>query len=472
MNRDDVIRAFPHAVGPEKSILSSMIQYPDEYIGFAIEFGISSATFYFPAHQVIFAEMLKRYEKGEPIELVSFTQSLLDQGTLDRAGGPAALADIYTYAPSPGHFAYHLKGVKDKFALRSLLNFCATTEESVWSDPEEVDQLLDTSEAAILAIREGREVMSVESIKLAVERWAQRLKERLEGKSNVGVIATGFAGLDRKMGGGLRPGEVFVIAARPSMGKTSLMLDIVAHVALAQGMPAMVFSCEMTRDMLVERLIHSEARFPTTSLNDGYRPTKSDLQGLMRAASAVANSGIIIDDTEAITISKLRAKARRKKRECGIRLIAIDYIQLMRSDSKQAAGSREREIAEISAGVKGLAKELGVPIILLAQLNRGPEKRGFGDSIGKPRLSDLRESGSIEQDADQVGLLYRPAYYAEYVEDKMRKAGEAELILAKNRGGETGIVDLTFIEEQMRFENGKPVKKLETAQSHWSDDRR
>ncbi len=237
-------------------------------------------------------------------------------------------------------------------------------------------------------------------------------------------------------------------------------MNIVEHICMDQKKPTMVFSCEMSAFQLVQRLVFSRSKFAMSQLNRGYTPTKGDLQRIQRAAVETSSAKLFIDDTAGISINELRAKARRKKRDEDIQFIAIDYLQLMKSRTKQAENSREREIAEISAGIKSLAKELAIPILILAQLNRGPESR-TGKNVGVPRMSDLRESGAIEQDADMVGLLYRTAYYAEDEAEKEQKAGEAELVLAKNRNGETGHIPLTFIADLMRFETGAPVRDAE-----------
>jgi replicative DNA helicase len=268
-------------------------------------------------------------------------------------------------------------------------------------------------------------------------------------------LSSGFSGMDN-LGVTLKPGEMFVIAARPSMGKTSLMMNIVERVALDSGHRGMVFSIEVTRKQLVQNFINARAKFDARKVSRGIKPDKGDLQRIQRAAIEIASSKIIINDMSGISVGQLRAIARRRHREQPLQWIAIDYLQLMKATSKQAEGSREREVAEISAGIKGLAKELAIPIIILAQLNRGPEAR-TGKSLGKPRLSDLRESGALEQDADVVGLLYREAYYAVDAEAKAASAGRAQLDIAKNRNGPTGIVPLTFIAELMRFEDGEPV---------------
>ena len=454
---DDVTRALPHALGPEKSLLSSMLQDPQEYIGVAIEEKLTKEHFYLPAHSTLFGFLIELFEGGHEVELVSLVQRLLDRGLLDRVGGPAALTDLYTYAPSPGHFRHHLQHVKDKFVLRSIIQNSNEAIAQAYDAPDEVAALLDSVEAKILAIREGSETNKAPTIRQSVEEVIEQFQALLAGEQGAQGMSTGYEELDRKCSG-LKPGEMFVVAARPSMGKTSLMMNIVEHICVDQAKPTMVFSCEMSSFQIVQRLLFSRARYAMSQISRGYKPNKGDLQRIQRAAAEVTQSKLFIDDTPGISINELRAKARRKKRDEDIQFIAIDYLQLMKSRTKQAENSREREIAEISAGIKGLAKELGLPILILAQLNRGPEGR-TGKSLGVPRMSDLRESGAIEQDADMVGLLYRTAYYAENDEEREAEAGKANLLLAKNRNGETGDVPLTFIAELMRFESGPPVQE-------------
>lgn len=456
---DDVTRALPHALGPEKSLLSSMLQEPQEYIGVAIEEKLTAEHFYLPSHSTLFGFLIELFEKGQEVELVSLVQRLLDKGLLDRVGGPAAITDLYTYAPSPGHFRHHLQHVKDKYVLRSIIQNSNEAIAQAYDAPDEVAALLDTVEAKILAIREGAETNKSPTIKQTVEEVSMQFQKLLAGEMGAQGLTTGFNVLDR-MSSGLKPGEMFVVAARPSMGKTSFMMNIVEHICMDLGKPGMVFSCEMSAFQLVQRLVFARAKFATSQLSRGYKPNKGDFQRIQRACVETAQSKIFIDDTAGISINELRAKARRKKRDEDIQFIAIDYLQLMKSRTKQAENSREREIAEISAGIKGLAKELSVPILILAQLNRGPESR-TGKSLGVPRMSDLRESGAIEQDADMVGLLYRSAYYAENEEEREAEAGKANLVLAKNRNGETGDVPLTFIAELMRFESGPPAREAE-----------
>lgn len=451
----DVTRALPHALGPEKSLLSSMLQEPQEYIAVAVEEKLTTDHFYLPTHSTLFGYLLELYAGGQEIELVSLLQRLLDRGLLARVGGPSALTDLYTYAPSPGHFRHHLHLVKDKYVLRAIIQNSTEAIIQAYDAPDEVAALLDTVEQKMLSIREGRESANTFDLKSTVAAAQKQFQEMLSGRKDIHGITTGFEVLDR-MSGGLKPGEMFVVAARPSMGKTSFMMNIVEHVCMDLNKPTMVFSCEMQALQLVQRLLYARSRFSVSKISKGYTPGKLELQKVPATALEIARSKLFIDDTPGISINELRAKARRKKRDAGIEFIAIDYLQLLRSNSKQAENSREREISEISGGIKSLAKELGVPVLILAQLNRGPENR-TGSSLGIPRMSDLRESGSIEQDADLVGLLHRAAYYAKDDEEREETDGKAELVLAKNRSGETGFIPLTFIADLMRFETGHPA---------------
>lgn len=446
----DVMRSMPHAIGAEKSILSTMLKDPGVYIDAALEKGITRDHFYMPGHGRLFEIIRRLNEKGQEIELVSLTQLLHDKGELDRVGGPAAITDIYGYSPNAAHFAHHASIVIDKYLLRQLIREASQIVADSYDNPEEVAPVLDAAEAAILRVRSEGEIVQAATIKTGVAAVIQHMEELLAGKQDARGIATGYVDLDR-MTKGAKPGEMIVVAARPSMGKTSLMMNIAEHVVVDQEEPGLVFSCEMTAFQIIQRLVFSRARFPMAQLDKGFKPKRDELLRIKRAAEEIAKAPLFIDDTPGLTIDALRAKARRRKREDKIKFIAIDYLQLLRSVSKQAQNAREREIGEISAGIKGLAKELDLPILVLAQLNRGPEGR-TGKQLGVPRMSDLRESGTIEQDADVIGLLYRSAYYAD-AEDKDEVAGEAELLLAKNRNGETGPVPLTFIAELMRFES-------------------
>jgi replicative DNA helicase len=345
--------------------------------------------------------------------------------------------------------------VKDKFVLRSIIRQSSEAINQAYDAPAEVSTLLDQVERNILAIRESREDANTFDLRDSVKQAIKRFEQLLSGQQALQGLTTGFERLDA-MSGGMKPGEMFVVAARPSMGKTSFMMNIVEHVCLDLNKPSLVFSCEMTSLQLVQRLLYARARFSVSRFAKGFVPGKPEIARVQETGLEIGRSTLFIDDTAGISIDELRAKARRKWRDSGIAFIAIDYLQLLKSRSKQAETSREREIAEISGGIKNLAKELSVPILILAQLNRGPETRA-GSGAGIPRMSDLRESGAIEQDADLVGLLYRHAYYAKDDQERAALEGKAELVLAKNRNGETGGVPLTFIADLMRFESGPPA---------------
>jgi replicative DNA helicase len=277
----------------------------------------------------------------------------------------------------------------------------------------------------------------------------ERIEQIYENRGSVTGLGTGFYELD-KLTGGLQPADMIVIAARPSMGKTALAMNIAEHVATELKKPVAIFSLEMSADKLTERVLCSRARIDLQRIRDGFL-SERDFPRLTAAAGILAASPLYIDDSAVLTIAELKARARRLKSQYDIELIVIDYLQLLRAVSRKAQDNRQVEIAEISSGIKALAKDLHIPVIALAQLNRQPEVRGREGS--RPRLSDLRESGSIEQDADVVGLLYRAEYYELDEDAKAEKAGQAELILAKQRNGPTGDVPLTFLHQFTRFEN-------------------
>ncbi len=441
----------PHALGAEKSILSSMLNEPSEFIGRAVEQQLGPDHFYLPAHATLFEHLLECYHKGVEVELVGLVQRLADRGLLDRIGGPQAVYEIFTYAPNAGYFERHLQLVKDKFVLRSIIRTSNEAIALASDSPEEVGELLDRVERSVLGIRNLADTKPMATIRDTVGEVVEIIDKLLSRGGGIEGLSSGYADLDR-LTNGLKPGEMFVIAARPSMGKTSLMMNIVEHVCLDQGVPCLVFSCEMSSRQLVQRMLFSRARFAGAKLHDGRKPSPPEIRRIMQVSEQLADSRLFLDDTPGISIDEVRAKARRRKRDDGIGLVAIDYLQLMRSHSRQADNSREREISEISAGVKGIAKEPDVPMIVVAQLNRGPENR-TGKNLGVPRMSDLRESGAIEQDADLIGLLYRPEYYADADDEPQDDtAGKAELNIAKNRNGQTGSVPLTFLAELMRFE--------------------
>ncbi|PYL42469.1 MAG: replicative DNA helicase, partial [Verrucomicrobia bacterium] len=315
-----------------------------------------------------------------------------------------------------------------------------------YEEQDEVNNLLDEVEQRIFAVGEDRFKGQMLSMKDQVMEAIESIEKLYERKGGITGISTGFVEFDR-MTSGLHSSEMIVIAARPSMGKTALAMNIAEHVGINEKLPVGVFSLEMSSQQLVQRLLCSRARVNLQKVRDGFLGER-DFPSLTAAASKLAEAKIFIDDSASLSILELRAKARRLKAQQDVQLIIVDYLQLVRSTSRRAQDNRQLEISEISAGLKGLAKELKIPIVVVAQLNRQPEQRAGG----KPRLSDLRESGSIEQDADLVALLVRPELYEEDEEARVEKAGEAELIIAKQRNGPVGEIPLTFLKEFTRFE--------------------
>lgn len=442
----DIHRAPPHSVEAEQGVLGSMLLSPKEVIPEVVG-QVGPDYFYVPSHQTIFVALVDMWDSGEAVDLITFTQRLRDMGHLETVGGPALITNLYSFVPTAANVGYYVDIVRDKYILRSLI---ATSTENVWRAYEEQDEvgpLLDEAESRLLSIGDDRYKTDVRSMKDNVMVAIEQIGDAYERKGGIIGIATGFSEFDR-MTGGLRDSEMVVIAARPSMGKTALAMNIAEHVTVNDGKAVGVFSLEMSVDQLTQRLLCSRARVNLQKLRDGFLGER-DFPSLTAAAAKLSEAKMLIDDSSGMSILELRAKARRMKSKHDICLVIVDYLQLLRSTSKRGQENRQVEVSEISAGLKNLAKEIKVPVVVLAQLNRQPEARHGG----RPRLSDLRESGSIEQDADLVALLTRPEIYEEDHEVRAEMAGEAELIIAKQRNGPVGEVPLTFLKEFTRFED-------------------
>lgn len=428
-------------------VLGSMLLDPAQIVGECVE-RIKPEAFYHPAHQTIFEILVEHWsDPGKPgLDLITLTQVLKDRNLLDRVGGAAYVTKLFTFVPTAANVSFYLDIVREKQLLRRIINTCTECVSRAYEEQGEINSLLDEVEQKVFAISEERQTGGVQEMSGLVLEAIEAIEKIYERKGQVSGISTGFSDLD-KMTNGLHPSQMLVIAARPSMGKTAFSMNVVEHVALELKLPVAVFSLEMSCQQLVQRLICSQARVNLQKVRDGYMG-QQDFHTLTTAASRLGESKILIDDTAGISILELRAKARRMKAQHNIQLIVIDYLQLLRSDSKRGQENRQLEISEISAGIKALAKDLDLPIIVLAQLNRQPEGRG-----GRPRLSDLRESGSIEQDADVVALLVREEVYKDDEEEKEKVSGMAELIIAKQRNGPVGEIPLTFLKEYTRFED-------------------
>jgi len=422
-----------------------MLISPHETIAECVE-KINEEYFYVPAHRTIYDVLVDLWNTRQGIDLITFTQVLRDRNLLDSVGGAAFVTNLFTFVPTAANVQYYLEIVRDKYILRQIISAATESVRRAYEEQEEVDSLLDEVEQKIFDVGEDRFKGQMLSMKDHAMQAIETIEKLYERKGSITGISTGFIEFDR-MTSGLHPSEMVVIAARPSMGKTALAMNIAEYVAINEKLAVGVFSLEMSSQQLVQRLLCSRARVNLQRVRDGFLGER-DFPSLTAAASKLAEAKMFIDDSASLSILELRAKARRLKAQQDVSLIIVDYLQLLRSTTRRAQDNRQLEISEISAGLKALAKDLKIPVIVVAQLNRQPEQR----TGGKPRLSDLRESGSIEQDADLVGLLVRPELYEEDEEARVEKAGEAELIIAKQRNGPVGEIPLTFLKEYTRFE--------------------
>jgi replicative DNA helicase len=449
-----VDRLPPHSIEAEQGVLGCILLAPNDCVGECIEkLKPGRDVFYDLRHQTLFQTVVEMFDEKQPIDVVTLRQRLKNKQQLDNVGGVAYLSALPDATPSAANLQYYLEIVLEKYLLRRMMQICTGIVGRVFEYEGEVDTLLDEVEREILQISVSRVSGATAGIKELVNRAITKIEEYHTNQGMLTGLSTGLADFDR-LTTGLHEGEMVVIAARPSMGKTSLAMNIAEHVSLELKVPVGVFSLEMTADQLVLRMLCSRSRVNLRNVRDGFLAER-DFPKLTGAAGKMAAAPLFIDDSSALSILQLRAKARRMWQQYGIKLFVIDYLQLLHSTSRRAE-NRQQEIAEISGGLKALAKELSVPVIVLSQLNRELEKRGPGE---RPRLSDLRESGAIEQDADLVGLLYRETKNKDG-EEEMEMEQEAvpvKLYIAKQRNGPTGDVDLTFLKSYTRFESAAKV---------------
>ncbi len=463
-------RQPPHSLEAEQGVLGCLLLEPNECIGECLERlrapvalgkpedgkrgapAPAGPTFFYDLkHQTIFEALVEMYERREAIDLITLQQRLRDNHQLEMVGGVAYLSALIDTVPSAANLTYYLNIVWDKYLLRKMVRACTEMIRQAQEYEGDVQQLLDTVETEIHRINEERVGESNSSMKELVHEAIAKIEAYHNRQGGLSGLPTGFNDLD-KLTDGLHPGEMIVIAARPSMGKTSLAMNIVEHLVLEAGVPVAVFSLEMTAESLVTRMMFSRARMNLRAVRDGFMAER-DFPRLSTAAGKLAKAPLFIDDTPALSILQLRARARRLHHHKGIKLIVVDYMQLLHSTSRRAQDNRQQEISEISSGLKALAKELSLPVVVLSQLNRDVER----DRNRKPRLSDLRESGAIEQDADLVGLLYKPVGDEEEGAEDAAEGIPVNLLIAKQRNGPTGDVHLTFLKNYTRFENAARV---------------
>jgi replicative DNA helicase len=449
-------RLPPHSIECEQGVLGCVLLSPNDCMGECVEkLKDGKDVFYDLRHQTIFESLVAMYDAREAIDVITLQQRLKDKQLLEQVGGIAYLAQLQDAVPSAANLSYYLDFVREKFLLRKMITTCTSVVGRVYDYEGEVDALMDEVERDVLRISESRVQGVSLGIKQLVHQAIGTIENYFSRSGTLSGLATGFADLDR-MTDGLHGSEMIVVAGRPSMGKTSLALNIVEHVVLEQKLPAAVFSLEMSAESLVVRMMCSLARVNLQNVRAGFRNEESDFPKLTNAAGRLANAPLFIDDSAALSILQLRARARRMAQQHDIKLFVVDYLQLLHSTARRSQENRQQEISDISSGLKALAKELKVPVLVLSQLNREPEKRERG---AEPRLSDLRESGAIEQDADVVGLLYKPNAGED---DDSVTAEEPEglpvnLLIAKQRNGPTGDVKLTFLKSYTRFESAAKV---------------
>jgi len=451
-NATKLDRLPPHSPEAEQGVLGCVLLSPNDCMGQCIErFKEGAEVFYDLRHQTIFSTLVQMYDGREAIDVITLQQQLKNKQLLEEVGGIAYLAALPDTVPSAANLSYYLDIVVEKYLLRKMIHTCTEVVGRVYDYEGEVDALLDEVERDILRISESRVQTQTTTIKDLVKKAITTIEDFHQRQGMLTGVGTGFTDLD-KMTSGLHGGEMVVIAARPSMGKTSLAMNIAEYVAIEQRLPVGVFSLEMTSESLVLRMLCSRSRVNLRNVREGFLAER-DFPKLTGSAGKLANSPLFIDDSSALSILQLRAKARRMWQQYGIKLFVVDYLQLLHSTARRA-DNRQQEIADISSGIKSLAKELSVPVIVLSQLNRELER----EKNRKPRLSDLRESGAIEQDADVVGLLYKPSSDDEESGSAAEEdAVPMNLLIAKQRNGPTGDVNLTFLKSYTRFESAAKV---------------
>lgn len=444
-------RLPPHDGNAEQSVLGCILLDPVMGMGHCADTFKSQDVFYDLRNQTIYGTMVKMMEKLIPIDLVTLCSELKNLNVLDEIGGQNYIVELPNTTPSAHAIESYISIVHDKFLLRGMIQACSHAVENIYDYQGEVSAIMDEVERDILRVRQASVVNKTDTVRQLVQKSIQAIEDMTHQSGHLTGVPTGYSDLD-KMTWGFQPGEMIVIAARPSMGKTSLAMNIVESVAVHQELPVGVFSLEMTAQSLMMRMLCSRARVNLRNVREGFLAER-DYPKITNAAAKLASSPIHIDDSSGLSIQALRAKARRMHHQYGIRLFVIDYLQLLNNaTSRRRDDNRQQEVADISSGIKGLAKELNVPIVVLSQLNRDIER----EKNRRPRLSDLRESGAVEQDADVVGLLYKPTT-GEDDDGPEDQAVAVNLLIAKQRNGPTGDVNLTFLKTYTRFESAAKV---------------
>ncbi|MEI8244510.1 MAG: replicative DNA helicase [Lentisphaerota bacterium] len=448
----DADRPQPHNLEAERAVIAAMLREPSPCVDIVLELLKNENVFYSHIHREIFKAVTAIHKKGDmDIDLISIAHQLAKQGRLEDIGGEVFLAELYGSISTTVNIETWCEIVREFSILRKMINVCSESLFKCYNVESDVKKLVDEIETKVYEIRNINTQSEIIELRKSVIDTFKYIEKVLRKEVEIG-IPTGYPDLD-KLVIGLKPGEMFVLAARPSIGKTSMALNLIRNVAIRASRPRAVafFSLEMTAEQITRRLLCTEANISETSLFDGsFKP--AEFTRLTPAIDLLRKTKVFIDPTGGLTLSELRAKARRLKMMHNIELIVVDYLQLMHSDYKTE--NRQQEVAEISSGIKKLAKDLSIPILVLAQLNREVEKTAGASA--RPKLSHLRESGAIEQDADIVAFLHRDRDETKtksLSKENMRNGVDALLIVEKNRNGQTGLVDLTFFPHRMEFVN-------------------
>lgn len=436
-------RALPQALEVERAVLGAML-IDNMSINRVVEVLGDETTFYHTPHRKVYAAIQKLSERGEPVDQVTLTEELVRRGQLDDVGGAILIAELASEMATAANAEYHAQIVLEKAQRRRLIAAATQTLTESYEETEDVRELIDRAEQRVFQIAEGELGKGVMPLSSAIEEAYVAIERAHEQPGALTGVTTGYTDLD-EITAGLQSSDMIILASRPSMGKTALTLCMARNAAVKGSTPVLYFSLEMSTEQLAQRLLCAEARVSSHRLRTG-RLSEEEWQRLSEWTGKLIDAPIYIDDTPAISVMELRAKARRAKSEYNIELIIVDYLQLM--TASENFGSREQEIAYISRSLKALAKELDIPIVACAQLSRAVESR----TDKRPQLADLRESGSLEQDADVVMFLFRPEVYGIVDEEGNAQEGRAEIILGKQRSGPIGSVFLVFQAEYLRFE--------------------
>ncbi len=429
----------PQNLEAEMAILGSML-IEETAIGYAIEM-LESTSFYNDSNRRIFESMIRLYSENKAIDIVTLIEELKKTGDLDKVGGSSYIANLTTVVPTAANVRHYASIVKEKSVLRNLISAATNIVTESYDAHGEVEKILDRAERIIFEISSKKIESSFAPLKEIIKNSIETIDQLYQKKAHVTGIPTGFSDLD-SLTAGMHPSDLIVFAGRPSMGKSALVSSIAEHVGVIEKIPLVIFSLEMSKEQLVQRMLCSHAKVNAHNVRTGFL-SQSDWPKLTNAAGKLSDAPIYIDDTASLSVLELRAKARRLKSQHNIQFIIVDYLQLMQG--MQGAENRQQEISEISRSLKALARELNVPVIAVSQLSRAVESR----QDRRPQLSDLRESGAIEQDADLVGLLLREEYYNPTEENR----GIAELIIAKQRNGPVGSIKLAFLKDYAKFDN-------------------